>query len=109
MAAVFAFGIAMFAAVIFMPRFYQTVRGISATESGYYIWPLLVGLMGGGIVTGLLISRLGRYNWLMTADAMVILLCGFLLTPLNAGVFDCELWAWTLVPCLGIASVRVSY
>src|SRR5882762_3924029 len=31
MAAVFAFGIAMFAAVIFMPRFYQTVRGISAT------------------------------------------------------------------------------
>src|SRR5713226_1066455 len=37
MAAVFVFGIAMFAAVLFMPRFYQTVRGISATASGYYI------------------------------------------------------------------------
>ena len=47
MTAVFVFGIAMFAAVIFMPRFYQTFRGISATASGYYIWPLLVGLMGG--------------------------------------------------------------
>jgi MFS family permease len=49
MAAVFVFGIAMFAALILMPRFYQTVRGISATESGYYTWPLLVGLMGGSI------------------------------------------------------------
>ncbi len=60
MAAVFVFGIAMFAAVLFMPRFYQTVRGISATASGYYIWPLLVGLMGGSIGSGLLISRIGR-------------------------------------------------
>jgi EmrB/QacA subfamily drug resistance transporter len=34
MAAVFVFGVAMFAAVIFMPRYYQTVRGISATASG---------------------------------------------------------------------------
>ena len=59
MAAVFVFGIAMFAAVIFMPRFYQTVRGISATQSGYYIWPLLVGLMGGRVDREQLVERLG--------------------------------------------------
>src|SRR5437763_16296187 len=102
MAAVFAFGIAMFAAVIFMPRFYQTVRGISATESGYYIWPLLVGLMGGSIGSGLLISKMGRYKWLMTAGAMVMLLGGFLMTHLTAHVTDWELWAWMLVLGLGI-------
>src|SRR5207244_10212121 len=33
MAAVFVFGIAMFAAVLFMPRFYQTVRGIRDRKS----------------------------------------------------------------------------
>jgi len=102
MAAVFAFGIAMFAAVIFMPRFYQTVRGISATASGYYIWPLLVGLMGSSIGTGLLISRLGRYKWLMTGGAVVMLVGGFLMTHLTAGVSDWELWAWMLVLGLGI-------
>jgi len=109
MAAVFVFGIAMFAAVIFMPRFYQTVRGISATASGYYIWPLLVGLMGGSIGTGFLISRLGRYKWIMVAGAAVMLVGGFLLTHLTAGVSDWELWAWMLILGLGIGPAMAGY
>jgi len=109
MAAVFAFGIAMFAAVIFMPRFYQTVRGISATASGYYIWPLLVGLMGGSIGSGLLISRLGRYKWLMTGGAVVMLMGGFLMTHLTAGVSDPVLWAWMLLLGLGIGPTMAGY
>ncbi len=109
MAAVFAFGIAMFAAVIFMPRFYQTVRGISATASGYYIWPLLVGLMGGSIGSGLIISRVGRYKWLMTGSAVVMLAGGFLMTHLTAGVSDAELWAWMLVLGLGIGPTMAGY
>ena len=109
MAAVFAFGIAMFAAVIFMPRFYQTVRGISATASGYYIWPLLVGLMGGSIGTGLLISRIGRYKWLMTGGAVVMLIGGFLMTHLTAGVSDWELWAWMLVLGFGIGPAMAGF
>ncbi|TMD93079.1 MAG: MFS transporter, partial [Chloroflexi bacterium] len=109
MAAVFAFGIAMFAAVIFMPRFYQTVRGVSATASGYYIWPLLVGLMGGSIGTGLLISRLGRYKWLMVGGAVVMVVGGFLMTHLTAGVNDWELWAWMLVLGLGIGPAMAGF
>ena len=109
MAAVFVFGVAMFAAVIFMPRFYQTVRGISATASGYYIWPLLVGLMGGSIGTGLLISKLGRYKWLMTGGAAVMLLGGFLLTHLTAGISDWELWGWMLILGLGIGPAMAGY
>jgi EmrB/QacA subfamily drug resistance transporter len=109
MAAVFAFGIAMFAAVIFMPRFYQTVRGISATASGYYIWPLLVGLMGGSIGTGLLISRIGRYKWLMTSGAVVMLVGGFLMTHITAGISDWELWAWMLVLGFGIGPAMAGY
>ena len=109
MAAVFAFGIAMFAAVIFMPRFYQTARGISAAASGYYIWPLLVGLIGGSIGSGLLISRLGRYKWLMTGGAVVMVIGGFLMTHLTAGVSDPELWAWMLVLGLGIGPTMAGY
>jgi EmrB/QacA subfamily drug resistance transporter len=109
MAAVFVFGIAMFAAVIFMPRFYQTVRGISATASGYYIWPLLVGLMGGSIGTGQIISRVGRYKWLMVGGAAVLLIGGFLLTHLTAGVSDWELWLWMLILGLGIGPAMAGY
>jgi EmrB/QacA subfamily drug resistance transporter len=109
MAAVFVFGIAMFAAVVFMPRFYQTVRGISATASGYYIWPLLVGLMGGSISTGLLISRIGRYKWLMTGGAALMVVGGFLLTHLTAGTSDWELWGWMLLLGLGIGPAMAGY
>jgi EmrB/QacA subfamily drug resistance transporter len=109
MAAVFVFGIAMFAAVIYMPRFYQTVRGISATASGYYIWPLLVGLMGGSIGTGLLISRLGRYKRIMVGGAAVMVLGGFLLTHLTAGVPDWQLWSWMLIFGLGIGPSMAGY
>ncbi|HKW72424.1 MAG TPA: MFS transporter, partial [Candidatus Dormibacteraeota bacterium] len=109
MAAVFVFGVAMFAAVIFMPRFYQTVRGISATASGYYIWPLLVGLMGGSIGTGLLISRLGRYKWLMSGGAVVMVIGGFLLTHLTASTSDWELWGWMLLLGLGIGPTMAGF
>ncbi len=86
MAAVFVFGIAMFAAILFMPRFYQTVRGISATASGYYIWPLLLGLTGGSIGSGLLISRVGRYKWLMVGGGVLMVIGGYLLS----GVHRCH-------------------
>ena len=109
MAAVFVFGVAMFAAVLFMPRFYQTVRGISATASGYYIWPLLVGLMGGSIGSGILISRIGRYKWLMTGGAVVMLAGGYLLTHLTAGISDWVLWGYMLVLGLGIGPSMAGY
>jgi EmrB/QacA subfamily drug resistance transporter len=109
MAAVFVFGIAMFAAVIFMPRFYQTVRGISATASGYYIWPLLVGLMGGSIGTGQIISRVGRYKWIMVGGAAVLIVGGFLLTHLTAGVSDWQLWLWMFVLGLGVGPAMAGY
>jgi EmrB/QacA subfamily drug resistance transporter len=109
MAAVFVFGVAMFAAVIFMPRFYQTVRGISATASGYFIWPLLVGLMGGSIGTGLLISRLGRYKWLLSAGAVIMIIGGFLLTHLTASISDWVLWSWMLILGLGIGPAMAGF
>jgi EmrB/QacA subfamily drug resistance transporter len=109
MAAVFVFGVAMFAAVIFMPRFYQTVRGISATASGYYIWPLLVGLMGGSIGTGQIISRVGRYKWVMVGGATVMIIGGFLLTHLTAGISDWQLWLWMLVLGLGVGPAMAGY
>ena len=102
MASVFLFGVAMFTAVIFMPRFYQTVRGISATKSGYYIWPILVGLMGGSIGAGQLISRVGRYKWLMSGSAVVLVVGAFLMTHLTAATSDWTLWLWMLMLGLGI-------
>src|SRR5258708_39837049 len=65
--------------------------------------------MGGSIGTGLLISRLGRYKWLMTGGAVVMLVGGFLMTHLTAGVSDGELWAWMLVLGFGIGPAMAGF
>ncbi len=50
------------AAVIFLPRWFQTVAGASATESGYNILPLLAGLIISAIASGQIVARTGRYK-----------------------------------------------
>jgi hypothetical protein len=65
--------------------------------------------MGGSIGTGLLISRLGRYKWLMTGGAVVMLVGGFLMTHITAGVSDWVLWIWMLLLGLGIGPAMAGY
>jgi EmrB/QacA subfamily drug resistance transporter len=108
-AAVFFLGFAMFTAVIYLPRFYQAVRGVSATQSGYEIWPLLVGLMGGSILGGQLISRTGRYKALMLVSIAILIAGGFLMTHLTPGTDNRVLWTWMLVVGAGIGPGMAAY
>jgi EmrB/QacA subfamily drug resistance transporter len=101
-AAVFLIAVAMFTAVIFLPRYFQAVRGVSATGSGYETWPLLLGLIGGSMVGGVLISRTGRYRWLLTASAVFLVAGAALMTRLDANTGTPELWAWMLVLGIGV-------
>jgi EmrB/QacA subfamily drug resistance transporter len=95
-----AFG--MFASIVFLPRYYQAVRGISATKSGYMLWPLLVGLIGSSISTGILISKIGRYKMILLGSTVLLCAGAFLMTRLTAGTSDVVLWSWMLVMGLGI-------
>ncbi len=55
-------GIGMFAAIGFVPTFLQMSSGTSAAESGLLMLPMMVGLMGTAIGSGILISRTGKYK-----------------------------------------------
>jgi MFS family permease len=91
-----------FAAVVFLPRWFQFVQGASATESGYQILPLLLGLIISAIVSGQIVARTGRYK-AMIASALVILGVGlFLLTNIRPDTPYPLLWLWMAVTGLGI-------
>src|SRR2546423_7088403 len=60
----FIFGMGLFAAVFFIPLYVQGVVGSSATNSGLVLTPLTLTLVVGSVVSGQLVSRLGRYKWL---------------------------------------------
>jgi EmrB/QacA subfamily drug resistance transporter len=101
-AATLMVAIGMFSAIIYLPRFYQVVRGVSATQSGYETWPLLVGLIGGSVVAGRLISRTGRYRYLIVASTLFLMVGTGLMTTLTATTNNYVLWAMMLLVGLGV-------
>jgi EmrB/QacA subfamily drug resistance transporter len=61
-ASLFLASMGMFGAILYLPLFMQGVIGISATNSGTLLTPLMLALIAGSIVGGQLASRAGRYK-----------------------------------------------
>jgi len=60
--AVFVLGMGMFGVIIYLPLFMQGVMGVSATQSGNLLTPLLMASVAGSITTGQLNLRLRKYK-----------------------------------------------
>lgn len=58
----FSIGFAMFGAIVFLPVYLQIVRGVSPTQSGLELLPLMVGLLLASIISGRRITTTGRYK-----------------------------------------------
>jgi EmrB/QacA subfamily drug resistance transporter len=102
MLATFFVSFGFFGAIIFLPRFFQVVRGDSATASGYEIFPLLIGLIGSSIVGGLIVSRTGRYKVLIITGLVIMTIGIALMTQLKADTPLPVLWVWMFITGVGI-------
>ena len=84
-AAVFIIGAAFLSGVVFLPLFMVNVVGLSATRSGLTIMPLTLGVVAGNVLSGQLVSKLGRYKGLMLGSLGLLMVgfavMGFALTP----------------------------
>ena len=100
--ATFLAAIGFFGAIIFLPRWFQFVQGVSPTESGLQILPLLAGVIISSIVAGALVSRTGKFKWILTG-ALAIMSVGILLfTGLGARTDLPLLWGWMFLAGLGV-------
>jgi EmrB/QacA subfamily drug resistance transporter len=72
------FGMGLFGSIFFIPLFVQGVVGSSATNSGLILTPLMLTSIVGSVVSGQLVSRLGKYKWLAIMG-MIISVAGTLL------------------------------
>ncbi|MCS7207462.1 MAG: MFS transporter [Dehalococcoidia bacterium] len=59
--AIFLTGLGMFGAIIFVPLFFQGVLGASATSSGSFLTPMMLGVITGATLSGQALSRLGGH------------------------------------------------
>ncbi len=65
------FGMGLFGGIFFIPLFVQGVVGTSATNSGLILTPLMMTSIVGSIVSGQLVSRLGKYKWLAILGMLI--------------------------------------
>ena len=98
----FIFGMALFGCVFFIPLFVQGVVGASASNSGLVLTPLMLTLVAGSIVSGLLISRFGRYKWLAIAGSVVTVAGMYLLVRLNVNSTNTDVVLAMLVLGVGL-------
>jgi len=71
-AAAFVLGMGMFGTIIYLPLFMQGVLGVSATQSGNLLTPLLMGVVVASIIGGQTISRTGEYKLLGVGGSILI-------------------------------------
>jgi EmrB/QacA subfamily drug resistance transporter len=94
-AASFVVSMAFLGVVMFMPLYMQVVQGISATQSGTSLLPLMGGLIASSIVSGRLVTRTGRYKPFMIAGGIVLVIGVVTLTQIGPDTTPADL-AWRL-------------
>jgi EmrB/QacA subfamily drug resistance transporter len=100
--ATFLAAIGFFGAIIFLPRWYQFVQNVSPTESGLQILSLMGGMILSSVVGGILVSRTGRYKWIIVTGLVAMSVGVFLFTGVEADTAESTMWLWMFLLGIGI-------
>ena len=77
---------AMFGGIVFLPIYFQYVRGVSPTMSGLYLVSMTFGLMLTSIVGGFLMSKYGKYKYLIIIGVLSATLGLYLLSFITVNI-----------------------
>jgi EmrB/QacA subfamily drug resistance transporter len=95
-----AFG--MFGSILFTPLVFQGVLGISATNSGALITPMMFGLLAASTLTGFVMRRIKYYRFLGTLGVAVMIGGMWLLSRITPSSAEWNVVAALIVVGLGI-------
>lgn len=78
-------GVSLFGTIIFVPQYFETVRGTNSTLAGLALVPTMAVAVVAGVVSAIRVSTTGRYKAFPVAGSLLIL-AGFAgLSQLDAG------------------------
>jgi len=102
MVATFFAAFAFFGAIIFLPRWFQIVQGYTPTFSGLAALPLMIGLIGSSIASGLIVAKTGRYKWITVGAIVLMGISTLLMTQLRAETPVPIVWLWMFIAGVGV-------
>lgn len=94
--AAFILNVAFLGLVLFLPLFMQLVLGVSATNSGFTLLPLMGGMIVSSFLAGLLVTKTGRYKPIMIGGSIILLVGVGLLMQISLEMTLFEL-GWRMV------------
>lgn len=86
----FLSGFGMFGTIVFVPLIYQGVLGVTATNSGQLLTPMMLGLIVASTLVGQLMVRIRLYRFLGTAGVAVMLAGMWLLSQVTVSTSRLE-------------------
>ncbi|HEX6478914.1 MAG TPA: MDR family MFS transporter [Ktedonobacteraceae bacterium] len=96
------FGMGLFGSIFFIPLFVQGVVGSSATNSGLILTPLMLTSIVGSVISGQLVSRLGKYKWIAIFGMAVSVIGTYMLVRLDVHSTNTDVLLAMLVLGLGM-------
>lgn len=93
-------GIAMFGAMAYLPTYLQMVTGVTATEAGFMMIPMMAALLFSSIISGILVSKTGRYKWYPVVGTSIVIVALLLLSTMTP-----TLPVWLLCSYLAIMGI----
>jgi hypothetical protein len=92
----------MFGALVFLPLYLQTVKGVSPTVSGLQLIPMMLGILSGSIGAGQIMGRTGQYRRLPMIGMGVMTIGLLLLTRLAVDSTGLEISLYMFVVGIGL-------
>ncbi|MBB1261817.1 MDR family MFS transporter [Streptomyces alkaliterrae] len=95
-------GVAMFGSTVFLSQYFQLARGESPTTAGVMTIPMIAGLFASSTVSGLVITRTGRWKaWLVAGGTLVTAGLGLL------GTMRYDTAYWQLAVYMGLLGTGI--
>jgi len=107
--AAFVLGAGMFGIIIYLPLFMQGVMGVSATQSGSLLTPLMLSAVVGSILAGQFTHRTGRYKLLAVSGSVLIATGMILFARMDAGTLRGEVVRAMIVCGFGLGLIQPVY
>ena len=95
-------GFGMFGAISMLPLYLQLVKGATPTTSGLLLLPLMVGLMGGSILSGQLTSKTGKYKIFPVVGTGILIVAFLLMLTVKTNSGYGQLFPYFLLIGLGL-------
>ena len=102
MVATFFLGAAFLVTIIFLPLFMVNVLGVSATRAGVSLIPLSLGLVFGAILSGQLVSIIGRYRMIMLVGVVILGVGTVLLSTMTSQIPYWQVTLYMVIVGVGI-------